>query len=458
MAKQKFDYDLVVIGSGASGSVAADIVASAKWRVAMVEDDELGGETANWSSIPSKALLRAAEVFDEAKMQGPALGLRSGAIGYNYPSVRAYKDAVLKKSGAKSYESYYKGKGITILKGHAHFINPHEITLDRRHISAAHFLVASGSVPSNGKVQGLDKVPYLTPRTALDVIRPPKTLFIIGAGASGCEFASLFSAFGSKVYIADEAARILPKEDQEVSEAVQHAFHYQRGISLLTHAKVIRVAKAGLMTAVTYLVGSEEHTVRVDQILLAAGQEPMVDIGLENAGVEHTKNGIKTDEYLTTSKKHIYAAGNVLGRFMYTHTGVYEGRVVANNLLHPKQLLSPDYTAVPRVTFVTPEVASVGLSESDCLRRDLPIRTATAPLNIIARATIDNVTNGFVKVIADKRGVLLGASIVAPHAGETIHELTLAVQHGLTAAEVATTLHAFPTWSEAVRVACAKIK
>lgn len=458
MAKQKFDYDLVVIGSGASGSVAADIVASAKWRVAMVEDDELGGETANWSSIPSKALLRAAEVFDEAKVQGPALGLRSGAIGYNYPSVRAYKDAVLKKSGAKSYESYYKGKGITLLKGHAHFISPHEITLDRRHVSAAHFLVASGSVSSTGKVQGLDKVPYLTPRTALDVIRPPKTLFIIGAGATGCEFASLFSAFGSKVYIADEAARILPKEDQEVSEAVQHAFHYGRGVSLLTHAKVIRVAKAGIMVAVTYLVGSEEHTVRVDQVLLAAGQEPMVDIGLENAGVEHTKNGIKTDEYLTTSKKHIYAAGNVLGRFMYTHTGVYEGRIVANNLLHPKQLISPDYTAVPRVTFVTPEVASVGLSESDCLRRDLPVRTATAPLNIIARATIDNFSNGFVKVIADKKGILLGASIVAPHAGEAIHELALAIQYGLTAADVAGTLHAFPTWSEAIRVACAKIK
>jgi len=458
MAKQKFDYDLVVIGSGASGSVAADIVASAKWRVAMVENDEIGGETANWSSIPSKALLRAAEVYDDAKVQGPQLGLRSGSIGYNYPSVKAYKDAVLRKSGSKSFESYYKSKGITLLKGHAHFISPHEITIERRHISAAHFLIATGSKPVDGKVQGLDKAPYLTPRTALDVIRPPKTLFIIGAGASGCEFANLFSAFGSKVYIADEAARILPKEDQEVSEAIEHMFRHQRGVTPLTHAKVIRIAKIGLMTAVTFLVGSDEHVVKVDQVLLTAGQEPMVDIGLENAKVEHTKNGVKTDEYLTTSTKHIYAAGNVLGRFMYTHTGVYEGRIVANNLLNPKQLISPDYTAVPRVTFVGPEVASVGLSESDCLKRDLRIRTAVAPLNIIARATIDNVTNGFVKVITDKKGLLLGASIVAPHAGESIHELTLAIQHGLSAANVAGTLHAFPTWSEAIRVACAKIK
>ena len=458
MSKSKFDYDLVVIGSGASGSVAADIVASAKWRVAIVESGEFGGETTNWSSIPLKALLRAADVYNDAKNQGPILGLRSGAIGYNYPSVRAYKDAVLKKSGAKSYEAYYKNKGITLLKGHAHFINSHEIALDKRRVSASHFLIATGSAASTGKVQGLDKTPYLTPRTALDIIRPPKTLFIVGAGASGCEFANLFSAFGSKVYIADEATRLLPKEDQEVSEVVEQTFRQQRGITILTHAKVLRIAKIGLMSAVTYLLGSDEYTVKVDQVLLAAGQDPLVDFGLENAGVEYSKTGIKTDEYLATSAKHIYAAGNVLGRYMYTHTGVYEGRIVANNLLHARRPISPDYSAVPRVTFAIPEVASVGLSESDCLKRDLRIKTSIAPLNIVARAAIDNRSSGFVKIIANKTGTILGASIVSPHASESIHEITLAIQHKLTAANIANTLHAFPSWSEAIRVACAKIK
>lgn len=458
MAKQKYDYDLLVIGSGASGSVAADIVASAKWRVAMVEDGEFGGEATNWSCIPSKALLRAAEVYDESKTQGPQLGLRSGAVGYNYPSVLAYKEKVVKRSGAHNFTSYYHGKGITLLQGLARFIGPHEITLGRQHISAANFLIATGSTLSDGMVQGLDTVPYLTPKTALNVIRPPKTLFIIGAGSTGCEFANLFSAFGTKVYIADEAARILPREDQEVSEVTDDVFRHQRGISILNHAKVIRIAKSGITTAVTYLVGSDEYTTKVDQVLLATGQDPMVDLGLENAGVEYTKNGIKTDEQLQTSEKHIYAAGNVLGRFMYAHTGVYEGRVVANNLLHPKQPIEPDYTAVPRVTFVHPEVASVGLSEADCLRRDLPIKKAVAPLNIIARANIDNTPQGFVKIITNKDLKIIGASVVAPHAGEIIHELTLATQFELTAPEVARTLHAFPTWSEAVRVACAKIK
>ncbi len=243
-----------------------------------------------------------------------------------------------------------------------------------------------------------------------------------------------------------------------MSEAIDQVFRGQRGMSIFTHTKVIRIARDGIMTAVTYLVGSDEHTIKVDQVLLATGQEPMVDLGLENAGVEYSKNGIKVDEFLETTGKNIYAAGNVLGRHLYTHTGVYEGRVVANNLLHPKQRLTPDYSAVPHVTFVSPEVASTGMSEADCLKRDLPIKTAVAPLNIIARATIDNVSQGFVKVITDKKGVIIGGSVVAPHAGEMIQELTLAVQYEMTAAEVARTLHAFPSWSEAVRVACAKIK
>lgn len=458
MAKQTYDFDLVVIGSGAGGSVAADIVASADWRVALVEPDELGGEVANWGTIPSKSLLRAAEIYDLAKNRGPRFGLRSASIGYNYPSVRAWKDTVVRRSGIANSERYYRSKGISLLRGAAHFISPHEITVNRRHISSKHFLVATGSVAASGGVLGLDKTPYLTPRTALDLIRPPKSMFIIGGGATGCEFAQLFSAFGTKVHIADATSRLLQHEDQEVSQLVEAVFRRRRGMTILTHAKVIRIAREGVMTRVTYLHGSEEHSVKVDQVLLAAGKIPAVDIGLENAGIDYSKKGIETDEFLETSAKGIYAAGDVLGRFYYAHTGVYESRVAANNLLHPKRKLQPDYGAVPRVTFIDPEIASVGMSEADCLKRDLAVTTAVAPINIVARANIDDVQEGFVKVIADKkRKVLLGATVAAPHAGEVIHELALAIQHGLTAGQVAATLHAFPTWSEAVRVACAKL-
>ncbi len=457
MKKNNYDYDLIVIGSGAGGSVAAEIVAAAKWRVAIIENDELGGEAANWGCVPTKALLHAAEVYDLAKNVGPSLGLRSASIGYNYPSIRAFKDSVLERSGVSSRKPYYQSKKISIYHGAAHFINSHEITVERRHLSAKHFLVATGSVQSEAHIKGLDKTPYLTSRTALDVNRPPKTLFVIGGGATGCEFAELFSVFGSKVYIADEASRLLPREDQEVSEAVETVFRTKRGMNIMTHTKVIRIAREGIMTTVTYLHDSEEHSVKVDQVLLAAGRLPAVDLGLENAGVEYSARGVDIDEHLLTTAKNIYAAGDVIGRAFYTHTGVYESRVVANNLLHPRAKLVPDYSAVPRITYVTPEVASVGMSEADCLKRDLPIKTAIAPLNIIARASIDNSRTGFVKVIATKKGELVGATVVSPHAGEIIHELTLAIKHGIHAEEVANTLHAFPSWSEAVRVACAKL-
>lgn len=457
MAKQKYDYELIVIGSGAGGSVAADIVGNSGWRVALIEDDKLGGEVAHWGSVPLRALMHAATVYDRAKHQGAALGLRAAALGYNYPSIRAWKDLVVKRSGVASTERYYQSKGIGLYQGEARFISPHEISVNRRHLSARHFLIASGSVPADGGVQGLEKVAYLTPRSALELNRPPKSLFVIGAGATGCEYAELFSIFGSKVTLADEAARILPGEDQEASEVVASRFVSQRGMSVLPHAKVLRVAKEGIMTKVTYLQGSEERSVKVDQVLLAAGKVPAVDLGLENAGVEYSAHGIETDEFLETSAKGIYAAGDVLGRYFHAHTGVYESRVVANNLLNSKRKIAPNYTSVPRVTYLEPEIASVGLSEADCLRRDLPIKRAIAPVNIIARSNIDNMREGFVKIITDKKGVLVGATVAAPHAGEIIHELTLAIQYSMTAQEVANTLHAFPTWSEAVRVACGKI-
>ena len=456
MAKQKYDYDLIVIGSGAAGSVAADIVASAGKRVAIIEADKVGGGSSNWGDVPTKALLEAARVYNSAKEAG-TFGIRASTAGFNYPSVRAWKDLAIKRTGVHSQAKHYQSKGIGLYHGRAHFISPHEKTVNRRHLSAEHFLVATGSQWAELSVPVSARVTLLNPRTALDLTKPPRTLFVIGGGSTGVEFAELFASFGTKVYIAEEAPRLLPREDQEVSQLVEAILAKRRDIQVLTKAKVTGIGAEGLSARVSFLRGGEEHSVKVDQVLVAVGQDPTVDIGLENAGVEYSPHGIITNEYLQTSARHIYAAGDVIGSHMYTHTGVYESRVAANNILH-KQKVSPNYRAVPRVTFLSPEVASVGMSEEDCLKRDLSIKSAIVPVNIIGRANVSNMMDGFVKVITDKRGVLIGASVVSAHAGEVIHELTLAIQHELTAAQVTNTLHAFPTWSEAVRVACAKIK
>jgi len=456
MAKKvTFDYDLIVIGSGAGGSAAATIAARSGKRVAIVEADTFGGDSPNWSDVPTKALLHAAHLYDEAR-HGARFGLRSNTLGYNYPSLRAWKDLAVKRTGAGGNRRYYENEGISTFNGAAHFLSPHEITVNRRHLSASHFLIATGSHWVAPNIQGLKDLTYLTPRTILEAMRPPKSLFVIGGGTIGVEIAQLMSIFGTKVYIAEIASRLLPKEDEEVGLLLERVLKEQKGVTTLTQTRTLAVVKDGIGKRVTYTRGGVEKSVRVDDVLIATGRVPSVDLGLENASVAYTPKGIEVDDYLQTSARHISAAGDVLGHDSHTHTAILESRVAANNLLH-KSKITPDYTATPRLTFTHPGVASVGLSEDDCLKRDLAINKAIAPLNIIARSNTSDFRDGFVKIITDKKGVILGATVVAPHASEIVHELALAVKMQLTAQDLANTPHAFLSWSEAVRVAAAKL-
>ena len=453
--KPQFDYDLIVIGSGAGGSAAATIAAREGKKVAIIESETFGGDSPNWSDVPTKALLHAAQLYDEAR-HGARFGLRSNTLGYNYPSLRTWKELAVKRTGAAGNKKFYESQGIDAFLGNAHFLSPHEVTVNRRHITAAHFLVATGSHWVAPDIQGLADIHYLTPRTILESIRPPKSLYIIGGGTIGVELAQLMAIFGTKVYLAEVAARILPKEDEEVGELIERLLLENKGVTALTQTRTLSIIKDGLGARVTFLRGGVEKSVRVDEILIATGRTPSVDLGLENASIQYTPAGIEVNEHLQTSARHIYAAGDVLGHSRHTHTALHESRVAAHNILM-KTRVAPDYTASPRLTFTFPGVASVGLSEDDCLKRDLPINKATAPLGIIARSNTSDFHDGFVKVITDKKGVILGATVVAPHAAEIVHELALAVKYGLTASQVAATPHAFLSWSEGVRVACGKL-
>ena len=453
--KPQFDFDLIVIGSGAGGSAAASIAARNDKRVAIVEADTFGGDSPNWSDVPTKALLHAAHLYDEAR-HGARFGLRSGTLGYNYPSLRAWKDLAVKRTGAGGNRKFYENEGIATFNSAAHFLSPNEISVNRRHLSAENFLIATGSHWVTPDVQGLEDAGYLTPRTLLQSIRPPKSLFIIGGGTAGVEIAQMMAIFGTKVYLADVAARLLPKEDEEVGQLMERMLTETKGVSVLTQTRVLTATRQALRKKVTYTRGGVEQTVQVDEILVATGRRPTVDLGLENASVAYTPKGIEVNSHLQTSARHIYAAGDVLGHDGHTHTALLESRVAAHNLLH-KQKISPDYTASPRLTFTYPGIASVGLSEDDCLKRDLTVKKSVAPLNMVARSNTSDFRDGFVKVIADKNGVLIGATVVAPHAAEIIHELTLAIKYKLTAAQVAATPHAFLSWSEAIRVACGRV-
>lgn len=455
MAKHTFDYDLIVIGSGAGGSAAATIAARAGKRVAIIEEGTFGGESPNWSDVPTNALLHVARIYDEGRHAGK-FGLRTSTLGYNYPSIRNWKDLVVKRTGAANNRAFYENHGINVYAGKGHFLTPHEVTVNRRHLSAAHFLVATGSSWAAPAIQGLNEVQYFTPKTILETLRPPKSLFVIGGGQYGVEIAQLMATFGTKVYIAEKAARLLPHQDSEVGELLERFLSQQKGVTVLTHSRVVSVEKEGLSKRITISKGGVEKQIKADEILVATGRMPNVDLGLENASIKYTPKGIEVNDHLQTSVKHIYAAGDVLGRGSHTHSALLESRVAVRNMFE-RTKGAIDYTATPSVIFSYPEVAHVGLSEDDCRRRDISINKAIAPLTIIARSNTSDFHEGFVKLITDKKGVVLGGTIVAPHAAELIHEIGIAVKYSLTASQLADTPHAFLSWSEAIRVAAQKL-
>ena len=271
--KQKFDFDLIVIGTGAGGSAAATIAARAGKRVAAIEADTFGGDSPNWSDVPTKALLHAAHLYEEAR-HGARFGLRSSTMSYNYPSIHKWKDIAVKRTGAGGNRKYYEREGIATFQGKAHFISPHEISVNRRHLSAAHFLVASGSKWSLPDIQGLDMIPYLTPRTILEAMRPPKSLYIIGGGSIGIEIAQMMAIFGTKVYVADIAGRILPHEDEDVGKLMAKLLTDHKGATILTQTRTLAIEKENIAKRVTYTRGGVEHSVRVDEVLVAAGRVP----------------------------------------------------------------------------------------------------------------------------------------------------------------------------------------
>jgi len=455
MAKHTFDYDLIVIGSGAAGSAGATIAARAGKKVAIIEEDTFGGDSPNWSDVPTSALLHAAKVYDDARL-GSRFGLRTATLGYNYPSLRAWKERAVERTGAANNRRFYENQGVSAFHGRAHFLTPHEISVDRRHLSAAHFLIATGSSWETPKIQGIEDITVFTPRTILTALRPPKSLCIIGGGGDAIHIAQLMATFGTKVTIIEQAARLLPKFDSEAGELLERVLTEQKGATVLTHTRVLSVIKEGLGKKILITRGGVEKTIKADEILLAGNRLPNVDLGLDNASVVYTPKGIEVNDQLQTSTKHIFAAGDVLGKNSPTHTALLESRVAVHNIFE-RTKITPDTTATSELLFTTPEIAHVGLSEDDCRRRDLSIKKAVAPLSIIARSNTADFRDGFVKLVTDKKGVILGGTIAAPHAAEMIHEIALAVKYNLTAAQLADTPHAFLSWSEAVRVAASKL-
>lgn len=452
-----YDYDLIVVGSGMGGSIAAQQVAEAGKRVALIEAAQFGGTEANIGRVPIGSLHNTARIYEEVKSSSH-FGIRGASIGYNYPTVSAWKDTVVKRARLHTGEEDFVKKGINYVHGRAYFIDSHVISIGSVRFSSAKFLIASGSDDVLSQIPGLAEAGFLTPREALKHARPFRNLAIIGGGAQACELAQLFSIFGAKVHLVQEAPRLLPNEDPEVSEFVTQRFKTQYGIAVALGKtpRLVEPSRAG--KRITLSGGNRTQTILADEVLVATERKAATDIGLDNAGVSYHKGAIYTNNYMQTSQEHIYAAGSCTGSGSTNHVAAYQSQVVAHNIIHSKKPIRMSYHAIPRVVYLNPEVAIVGPTEAELEKSGTKYKQVKVPISVIARANIADSPEGFVKIIAHKQtNVVLGGIVVCPSASEVISELTVAVQNHLTTQQILHTLHPFSTWSEAIRVACAQL-
>lgn len=446
-----YDYDLISIGSGAGGGVAAHVAVRDGKKVAVVEADTIGGDCPNYACTPTKAMLTAAETFKTVK-ESDKFGISTTTVRINQRRVKAWKDLAVKRTGAGVGDRAFSAEGIAVIKGQAHFLDKHTISVRKKRFTARYFLIATGSHSYVPPIEGLNEAGFLTYREVINLTRLPRSVFIIGGGAVGLEFANYFTAVGTRVVMAEFAPHLHAREDPEVGELLQ-ALLEREGAKVMTSTEVYKVETRGGKKIVHYKSGNKKSYAQVDEVMVATGMHPNLDLGLENAGVEYSKHGIYANSMMQTNVKHIYTAGDVTGPYGFTHMASYQSRVAVHNMFKRHKVVAK-YHAVPRVIFANLETATVGLTEDQLKRQGLKYKTHIVPIDILGRANVTDMHEGFAKIIASHTGVILGAAIVAPRAGEMIHELALAVNLGLTVHDVASTIHAFPTWSEAVR-ACA---
>ena len=450
MAKR---YDLVVVGGGTAGLVSAAGAASLGARVALVEMNELGGDCLHNGCVPTKTLVKSARVAHVVRRAGE-FGVRtSGEVEVDFPAVMRRMRSVVRAAEEHDSPERFRSLGVEVFLGHeARFTAPDEVAVNGRRLGTRAAIVATGSDPSVPPVEGLREIGYLTNVEALRMERLPSSMVIVGSGPIGCEFAQIFSRFGCDVTLVSSTPLPLPKEDDEVREVLKEVL-VREGVRFLGGYKVV---EAKLEDGEKVLVARDGHgggtiEARGEEVLVATGRAPVSGgLGLEEAGITLGKGGIGVDERLrsTTSPGEIYAAGDVTGKYLFTHVAEYQARIALSNALFPVKSKA-DHSVVPWTTFTDPEVARVGLTEAEARQQHANVKVFRQPFSQVDRALTDGETTGFVKVVADRRGRILGGHIIGPDAGNLIHEIVLAMHRDVPIQALSTMIHVYPTLAQA---------
>ncbi|MBA3824350.1 MAG: FAD-dependent oxidoreductase [Ktedonobacterales bacterium] len=447
-----FDYDVVIIGGGSGGLVAARLAHELGAKVALVDKERLGGDCLYAGCVPSKTLIHIAKVAQTVR-HSQANGTTPALAPTEMPRIAATIAGVIATIGQE--ETAYV-KGVDVRFGTATFRDAHTLQIDDTTITSQRFVLATGSQPAIPEVPSLVGTPYLTNANVFDLAQLPPSLIVIGGGPVGCELSQAFARLGSSVTLIQRAARLLPKEEPAVAEAVQQALTAD-GVRVMLNAPVRAVAHtAGHFHLQVAEAATDAPDLTAAALLVATGRSPNVaGLALEAAGVRFSKaDGITVDRHLRTSANHIYAIGDVVaGGYRFTHVAAAQAGVAVPNALLPRLFARTlNESAVPWVTFTDPQAARVGLTEADARQRfGAAVHVQQIPFAALDRAQTEGQTAGFVKLVLGKSDMILGAHIVGAHAGEMIAEIALAMRHRLGVAGIIATIHAYPTYATGVQ-------
>ena len=441
------EYDVTIIGGGPGGYVGAIYASQLGARVALVEKDRLGGTCLNRGCIPTKSLLRSAEVLQQAR-RASEFGLEIDHIGVNLPQIVAGKNKIVAGQVAGVKQLTLAGN-ISIYNGTGHIVSPRLVKVNAESILTKSIIIATGSETALPPISGLDLPGVVTTDEMLDVTQLPQSLIVIGGNVVGMEFASIFNAFGTGVSILEMRPYLLEAVDLEISQRFAQILKRQ-GITIITSATVKAIRQEGTVIKVVWDTADGEQGIEAQMVLMATGRSPYTEgLGLAELGMKMKGRAIAVNERLETNIPNIYAIGDVIGGYMLAHVASYEGKIAVDNALgHSRRV---DYQAVPICVFTYPEIAGVGLTEDEAKTRELSYRVSRFPFSACGRAHTMRETMGMVKIVCEaESGRILGMHIMGPHADDLIAEGALAVKCGLTAKDLADTMHAHPTLPEAV--------